>query len=277
MDLKTFNKRTRVIGILNVTPDSFSDGGLLTDKKTLLIQVETMVSQGVDILDIGGESTRPSADSVDLKKELRRVIPAIKTIRKHFSTPVSVDTTKAEVAEQALAAGANLINDISGLRFDPDMVQVALKYNVPVIIMHMQGTPRTMQQNPEYKDVLSDISAMLLKQIKWAESQGIKKDKIIIDPGIGFGKSLEHNLTILKNIPYFKKLEKPVLIGHSRKSFIQKLLGIKNPKDRDEASAIISALSAAKGASLIRTHDVTRTVQAIKLSESLTGCQISGG
>lgn len=257
------------MGILNVTPDSFSDGGRLADKGSLLNQVENMVTQGVDILDIGGESTRPYADSVSLEEEMDRVIPAIKAIRQHFDTPISVDTTKAAVAEQSMDAGADIINDISSLQFDPDMGGVALKYGAPVIIMHMQGTPRTMQQNPEYADVLAEVSAMLSERVRQAEAQGIKREKIIIDPGIGFGKSLEHNLTILKNIPYFKKLGLPVLIGHSRKSFIHKLLGIANPEDRDEASAIISALCAGQGASLIRTHDVARTVQAIKLTESL--------
>lgn len=259
------------MGILNVTPDSFSDGGKLADESSLLNQVENMVTQGADILDIGGESTRPYADSVSLSVELDRVIPAIKTIRQHFSTPISVDTTKAEVARQGMEAGADIINDISSLQSDPDMAGIAVTYGAPVIIMHMQGTPKTMQENPEYTDVLAEVSAVLSEQVRQAEAQGIKRDKIIIDPGIGFGKSLEHNLAILRNIPYFKKLGMPVLIGHSRKSFIHKLLGIADPEDRDEAGAIISALCAAQGASLIRTHDVARTVQAIKLTQSLEG------
>lgn len=259
------------MGIVNVTPDSFSDGGRLPDQNSLLNQIEIMVNQGVDILDIGGESTRPFADKVSLEEELDRVIPAVTAIRQNFHTHISVDTTKAEVAEQAITAGADLINDISALRFDPGMAKVALKYKSPVIIMHMQGTPRTMQQKPEYKDVLEDVATMLQERIQWAVDQGIRRDRIIIDPGIGFGKSLEHNLIILKNIPYLKKLGQPVLIGHSRKSFIHKLLGIADPEDRDEASAIISALCTAQGASIIRTHDVGRTVQAIKLAESLNG------
>ncbi len=257
------------MGVVNVTPDSFSDGGRLTDEKSLLNQVERMVVQGADILDIGGESTRPYAEEVSIEDELKRVIPSIQAIRNHFSTPISVDTTKAEVAEQALAAGANLINDISGLRFDPGMINVVLKYRVPVIIMHMQGTPRTMQYKPKYRDVRQDVADMLIERVQWAAAQGVDKGKIIVDPGIGFGKSLDHNLTILRNIPYFTNLGYPLLVGHSRKSFIQELLGIEDPVDRDEASAIISALCAAGGVSMIRTHDVARTVQAVQLTESL--------
>ncbi len=257
------------MGILNVTPDSFSDGGELNDPKSLLNQIETMVDQGVDILDVGGESTRPYAEEVSLEEELHRVIPAVAAIRKYFSTPISVDTTKAEVARQAMEAGANLINDVSALRFDPDMIRVALHYQSPVVIMHMQGNPRNMQQKPEYEDVLTEVSTMLMERIDWAVSQGMKREKIIIDPGIGFGKSLGHNLTILRNLPFFAELGQLLLIGHSRKSFIHKLLGIENPRERDEASAIISALCTTKGAALIRTHDVARTVQAVNLAESL--------
>jgi len=260
---------THVMGILNLTPDSFSDGGELHSDKDLLNQAEKMVASGADILDIGGESTRPMAPEVELSEELKRVIPAIEAIRHHFTIPISIDTTKAEVASQALGAGADIINDISAMVNDPAMIKVAVKHQVPVIIMHMQGTPRTMQVNPSYNDVVDDICNILAARIDWIISHGLNQDRIIIDPGIGFGKTLDHNLTILANIDKFSKLQCPVLIGHSRKSFIGTMLDIKDPPRRDEATAVISALCAQAGAAIVRVHDVDKTVKAVKLTERI--------
>ncbi|MCB2184131.1 MAG: dihydropteroate synthase [Desulfobulbaceae bacterium] len=264
-----FTDHVHVMGILNVTPDSFSDGGMFNREDAFLTQVEQMVAAGVDILDIGGESTRPFAEAVSLQDELDRVLPAIQSIRKRYQTPISIDTTKAEVARQAIRAGADIINDISGLKQDAEMVSVAVEYDVPVIIMHMQGTPRDMQVNPTYDDVIVDICSGLSERIDWAEQHGLSRKKIIIDPGIGFGKTVAHNLTIIKNLEKFSSLGCPILMGHSRKSFIGKILALDNPQERDEATAVISALCACKGASILRVHDVIRTVQAVKIVEAI--------
>ncbi|RJX31705.1 MAG: dihydropteroate synthase [Desulfurivibrio sp.] len=265
-----FTDKVHVMGIVNVTPDSFSDGGRVGDEKTLLALVEQMVASGADIIDIGGESTRPFAPAVSLREELDRVIPAIAAIRRRYTIPISIDTTKAEVARLALAAGADIINDISALSHDPDMVTVAAEHQAPVIIMHMQGTPRSMQINPSYDDVVAEICASLDERIRWAESRGLSRDRIIIDPGIGFGKTVDHNLTILRDLRRFTTLGCPVLIGHSRKSFIGKILAIDDPAGRDEASAVISALCAWNGAAIIRAHDVARTVAAVNMTRAIS-------
>lgn len=261
--------RVHVMGILNVTPDSFSDGGSLDSASQLLTQVEGMVAAGVDILDIGGESTRPGAAPVSLDEEIGRVVPAIEKIRQHFTNPISVDTSKAEVARLALAAGADIINDISALRFDPAMLPLAIEKDVPVIIMHMQGTPGTMQEDPHYDNVVSDIKNELSQWLNDAENQGLARTKIIIDPGIGFGKTLEHNLSILKHLSSFNELGCPVLVGHSRKRFIGTILGVDDPQQRDVGTAAISALCAVRGAAILRVHDVEKTVQAVKLAQAI--------
>ncbi|HSH13543.1 MAG TPA: dihydropteroate synthase, partial [Desulfurivibrionaceae bacterium] len=214
--MRTRPRHTLVMGILNVTPDSFSDGGRFTSEAAVLAQADRLIGEGADLLDIGGESTRPGAQPVPLADEISRVVTAIRAIRRKHSTPISVDTTKAEVARLAIAEGANLINDISGLRFDPDMAPLLCEQHVPVVIMHMQGTPGNMQQNPTYSDVIGEILAFLAERIDWAENHGIARERIIVDPGLGFGKSLAHNITILKHLDRFQKLGCPVLIGHSR-------------------------------------------------------------
>lgn len=257
------------MGILNVTPDSFSDGGNLGNEDQLFTQVSTMVDAGVDILDIGGESTRPGAPPVSLSDEIERVIPAIEKIRNRFSTPISIDTTKAEVARLALEAGADIINDISALRFDPKMLPLAVEKNVPTIIMHMQGTPGNMQKNPQYTNVVEDIKAEFSLWLSNAEAQGLSRHNIILDPGIGFGKTLEHNLSILKHIPSFTELGCPVLIGHSRKRFIGILLDEAEPSNRDVGTAAISALCANSGAAILRVHDVIKSIQAVKLAQAI--------
>lgn len=256
------------MGILNVTPDSFSDGGRLTSEAAIQEQAARLISDGADILDIGGESTRPGAAPVALADEINRVLSAVQAIRRQHATPISVDTTKAEVARLALDAGADLINDISGLRFDPGMAPLLRERQTPVVIMHMQGIPGNMQNNPVYADVVGEITAFLAERIAWAAGQGIAKERIIVDPGIGFGKTVAHNLTILKNLDRFTDLGCPVLVGHSRKSFIGKLLGLE-VSERDQATAILSGLCALQGAAIIRVHDVAATVQAVKLAAAV--------
>ncbi len=258
-----------VMGILNVTPDSFSDGGRLTNQETLLQRAESMIAAGANILDIGGESTRPFAAKVELAEELNRVIPAIESIRHHFPIPISIDTTKATVAERAIEAGADLINDISALRFDSQMIEVAKEHNAPVILMHMQGQPGDMQKKPCYDDVINDISTFLRERLDWAEKKGLNRNRMIIDPGIGFGKTLEHNLTILKHLDQFRALGVPLLLGHSRKAFIGTILDLDDPGRRDCATAAIAALAVMAGVSIIRVHDVKKTIQAVRLAEAI--------
>jgi dihydropteroate synthase len=260
------------MGILNVTPDSFSDGNRFVSELAILAQVRKMVADGADIIDIGGESSRPFAQPVALEEETARVLPTIKAIRKEFSVRISIDTTKAAVARQALEAGADIINDISALRFDPEMIELVRDTGSPVVLMHMQGTPGDMQKTPKYDDVIGEITDFLRERIGWAESLGIKKSKIIVDPGIGFGKTMAHNLSILKHLDRFKALGCPVLLGHSRKAFIGKILD-REIEDRDTATAIVSALSCLKEVDIIRVHDVNKTVQAIKMAAAIEAAE----
>lgn len=257
------------MGILNVTPDSFSDGGRFTSKAAVLHQVEKMIDDGADIIDIGGESSRPFAEPVSPAEEAARVIPVITAIRKEFSIPISIDTTKAVIARQALDHGANIINDISALRFDPAMAELAGERACPVVLMHMQGTPGNMQNAPQYSDVIAEISAFLKERIAFAEGRGISRDKIIIDPGIGFGKTLAHNLAILSHLDQFQALGCRILLGHSRKAFIGTILN-REVTDRDTGTAILTALCAAKGVDIVRVHDVDKTVQALTLAKTLS-------
>ena len=268
MNTITAGKLPRIMGILNVTPDSFSDGGNYLSDDRIADQVEQMLEAGADIIDVGGESSRPGANAVSEKEELARVLPAIKVIRRRHNVAISIDTTKANVAQQAMDAGADIINDISGLRADPKMVDVIRATGAHAIIMHMQGTPRTMQKNPVYDNVVDDIIDFLNQQVAWAEKQGIEKNKLIVDPGIGFGKTIEHNLSILKHLAEFKKTGCPVLIGHSRKAFIGKTLGLE-VTERDTATAIISALCTSKNVDILRVHNVEKTVQAVKLTAAI--------
>lgn len=261
-------QQTRVMGILNITPDSFSDGGRFLEPEDVRRQIERMIAAGVDIFDVGGESTRPFAAEVSLEEELDRVLPVIRLIRQLSDLPVSVDTTKAAVAEAALAAGADMVNDISALRHDPAMPAVVRGYQGPVIIMHMQGTPATMQIEPHYQDVVAEITDFFRERIRWLEDQGVARRRIIIDPGIGFGKTVEHNLLILRNIPAFKSLGCPLLIGHSRKAFIGRILDLDVDR-RDCATAMLTLHCATSGADLVRVHDVELSKQAVRLAHSL--------
>ncbi|MGQ9920457.1 MAG: dihydropteroate synthase [Desulfobacca sp.] len=253
----TFDLRRRPIlmGIVNVTPDSFSDGGLFLDPQAALNQALQLAADGADILDIGGESTRPFADPVSLQEELQRVIPLIQAIRRQNDIPISIDTYKAAVAQAALDAGANLINDISALRFDPQMVHVAAKAAVPVVLMHMQGQPRTMQLAPHYDDVVREVKAFLAERRDFALAHGILPQNLILDVGIGFGKDLNHNLELLRHLEAFHDLGCPLLLGVSRKAFIGKLLDTPvTARDIGTLGAI--AIGLAKGVQIIRTHNI---------------------
>jgi dihydropteroate synthase len=266
--LKELGKRTLIMGILNVTPDSFSDGGRYLEPERAVAHGLRLVKEGADIIDIGGESTRPGADPVPAEEELRRVIPVIEGIKQESNVMISIDTYKAQVAEVALAAGAGMVNDISALRLDEEMINVAVKYDVPVVLMHMQGTPRTMQENPQYNDVVSDIINFLGERIAAAAAAGIPKERLIIDPGIGFGKLLQHNLEILRRLDEFKALGRPILIGPSRKSFIGQLTGA--PVEERLPGTIASiVLGILRGADIIRVHDVREARQAVQVADAI--------
>ena len=243
------------MGIINVTPDSFSDGGLFFDSGKAVDHGLALEAEGADIIDVGGESTRPGAMPVPAEEEIKRVIPVIKALSAKVKVPISIDTYKAEVAKLAIEAGASIINDISALRFDPDMVNVAREYKTPVVLMHMLGSPRDMQMNPAYDDVVQDVYHFLRERIEYAERNGIRHEEIIIDPGIGFGKRLHHNLSLIKHLEVFKGLHCPILIGPSQKSFIGEIL--RQPVDeRIEGTAVIVAIAIMKGANIIRVHNI---------------------
>lgn len=247
--------QVRIMGILNVTPDSFSDGGQWNSEAGLEARIEQLLAEGADIIDVGGESTRPFAEPVSGEEELARVVPAIRKIRQRSDIPISIDTTKAVVARAALEAGATMINDISALRHDPEMIEVVQSFSGQVVIMHMQGTPGDMQVNPQYGDVVAEINRFLSERISWMEKQGVARERIVVDPGVGFGKKLEHNLAILRNISAFRQHGCPVLIGHSRKSFLGQLLDIP-VAERDCPSAVISAFCATQHVDILRVHNV---------------------
>ncbi|KQC05636.1 MAG: hypothetical protein APR54_08090 [Candidatus Cloacimonas sp. SDB] len=254
----------KIIGILNVTPDSFSDGNEYLDPEAAFARAEEMINEGVDIIDIGGESTRPGAEGVSVDEELRRVIPVIKQIRANYDIPISIDTTKSAVAEAALQTGADLINDVSALRFDEKMIQILQKNEkIPVILMHMQGKPRTMQKAPQYQDVIEEILEFFDERINVCLNAGISLDRILIDPGIGFGKRQQDNLEILKKISEFKCLGRPVVLGASRKSFINRIYE-SEAFERLEGSLATSALAFHQGIDLVRVHDVKAHKRLIK-------------
>ncbi|MCU4138239.1 MAG: Dihydropteroate synthase [Thermodesulfobacteria bacterium] len=258
------------VGILNVTPDSFSDGGKYLNLKSALNRAKELLEEGAEIIDVGGESTRPFSDPVPEEEELKRVIPVIKIIKKEFpNSIISVDTYKSKVAEEALKAGANIVNDVSALRFDSKMVEVVKDFNCPIIIMHMQGNPKTMQINPTYKDVVKEVKEFLQKRIEFLVEKGIPFENIIIDPGIGFGKTFKHNLQILKNLESFQELNRPILIGHSRKSFIGEIIN-KPPFQRDGGTIGISLFAYLKGVHFLRVHKVDLNKDALLTFKFLT-------
>lgn len=261
-----FSQKVFVMGIVNVTPDSFYRGSRATDTDEALRKALCMIEEGADILDIGGESTRPGAEPVNEEEEMRRVIPVIKSLRKEWDGIISIDTYKASVAEEAIKAGADMVNDIGGLHFDREMVRVVVEYKVPVVIMHSSGKPDVMMKRTEYNNLLEDIKHYIKESIDALLSYGYPESRIVVDPGIGFGKKTEQNLKIIANLDYFKSLERPILIGPSRKSFIGMLSGGIPPEERLPGSLSSIAISVIKGANIIRTHDVGETVQAVNVA-----------
>lgn len=262
--------RPLVMAVLNFTPDSFSDGGQYNTAEKAVERVLQMESEGADIIDIGGESSRPGADPVSVDDELKRVIPLITAVRKQTNITISIDTYKPEVAEQAIDVGADIINDISALRHSPNMAKIAADTKVPIIMMHMLGSPQNMQDNPSYQSVNDEIISFFQERIDYAVSVGIDKSKLILDPGIGFGKRLSDNLEILAELEQYKQLNLPILIGTSRKSFI----GMIHPSGKDADSriggSIASAVAAvANGANIVRVHDVHETVEALKILQAV--------
>ncbi|MGB2979987.1 MAG: dihydropteroate synthase [Candidatus Zixiibacteriota bacterium] len=263
-----FSSRTHIMGVLNVTPDSFSDGGKFFKSDDAVRQGMKMIEEGADTIDVGGESTRPGSDPLPTEEELSRVIPVIKSMSAKTDVPISIDTYKAEVARRALDAGAQMINDISALRFDPKMKEVASKYKVPIVLMHIKGTPKEMQKDPYYDDVIVEITEYLRQSIKIAEDAGIDREKIIIDPGIGFGKRLRDNLNILKNLKKFSILGCPILIGCSRKSFIGKILDLP-AEERLEGSLAALAVAVMNGVNIVRVHDVKESERVVSLVDAI--------
>ena|GEM_PF-65452 len=261
-------RRTAVMGVLNVTPDSFSDGGLHLDPEAAVARARQMVTEGVDIIDVGGESTRPGARPVPAAEELERVLPVIERLAGEVVAPLSIDTYKADVAERALAAGAHLINDVSGLRFDPGIADVAAAHDAPLVLMHMRGTPQDMQLNPTYDDVVADILDFLDGAIARAVQAGVPRDQLLVDPGIGFGKTLDHNLELLRELAAFGLTGCPVLLGPSRKSFIGRLLDLP-PVERVEGTLAAVALGVQAGAAVVRVHDVEAARRTARVADAI--------
>ena len=264
----TLGKQTLLMGVLNVTPDSFSDGGIFFDKEKAIARGLKMVEEGADFIDIGGESTRPGSKPLGLDEELRRVIPVIEFLAKEMDVPISIDTYKSAVAKKAIDAGAQIINDISGLHLDPSLSQVAAKEDVPLVLMHIRGNPETMQKNIHYESLFSEIIQYLKDSIQRAESAGVDPEQIIIDPGIGFGKTVEDNLLILKNLQEFKILGKSLLLGTSRKNFIGKILNA-NVTERLEGTLSSIVVGVLNGAHIIRCHDVLQAKRAIAIADAV--------
>jgi len=269
-------ERTCVMGVVNVTPDSFSDGGRFYSPDAAIDQGEKLIADGADILDIGGESTRPFSDEVSERDELERVIPVIEALAGRTGIPISIDTTKAAVARRALEAGASIINDVSALRVDPQMTAIAAEFDVPVMLMHMLGTPKTMQESPVYDDVVADIKQFLDQAVSKAVNAGIARERIIIDPGIGFGKTLEHNLLLINNVFELKTIDVPILIGPSRKAFLRNLLKEEGIEDISPDLPIVEtgtqaavAVAVTRGAHIVRVHDVADTRATVKIVDAI--------
>jgi dihydropteroate synthase len=272
----TLGDRTLVMGIVNVTPDSFSDGGLFLGADDAVRYGARLVDEGADVLDVGGESSRPGAEPVDVEEELRRVIPVIEGLAKAVpETPVSVDTTKPEVARAALDAGARIVNDVTAAR-DRAMFHAVGVSDAGIVLMHMLGDPRTMQDDPRYEDVVGEVHEYLRERIEAAVFAGIPEERVCVDPGIGFGKNVEHNLSLIRSIPALRTLGAAVLVGASRKRFIGTLTGTEEPSDRLEGSLAAAVLAASLGADVVRVHDVAATVRALKVADAVVR-ESSGG
>jgi dihydropteroate synthase len=264
----SLGRRTLIMGILNVTPDSFADGGLYNDLNSAILHAKNMASQGADIIDVGGESTRPGAKPVSLKEELHRVIPVIKALLEEVDLPISIDTYRSEVAQKALDLGAHMVNDISALRMDPEMASLVASYNVPLVLLHMQGRPRNMQRNPRYECVVGEILDFLRERIRAAVDRGIDEANIIVDPGIGFGKLASHNLQIVKRLWEFKSLGRPILLGPSRKRVIGDVLGLP-VEERLEGTAALVSCAILNGANIVRVHDVKEMVRVARMADAI--------
>lgn len=260
----------KIMGILNVTPDSFYEESRNSIQETAVLAGMRMIEEGADILDIGGESTRPFAEPVTEEEELARVIPVIRDIRsRNSSILISVDTYRAATARAAVLAGADMINDISALRFDPSMAGVVAKLQVPVVLMHMLGTPKNMQENPEYSNVLQNVADFFSERVAFAVKSGIHSSRIILDPGIGFGKRYEHNIELIRNISSFEQFQKPILLAASRKSVVGTALGNAAPKDRLEGTLALSCYASMQNVDMIRVHDVLENKRAVRMMEVL--------
>jgi dihydropteroate synthase len=269
-------RRTCVMGVLNVTPDSFSDGGRFFDPSAAVAQGERMAAAGADVIDVGGESTRPFSDPVPAEEEIRRVVPVVAELARRVDVPISIDTTKAEVARRALAAGAAMVNDISGLELDPDLAAAAAEFGAPLVLMHMRGEPRTMQVDPRYDDLVGEIREHLSRAAERAERMGVERSRLVVDPGLGFGKTAAHNLELIRRLPEFAVLELPLLVGPSRKSFIRRLVKPPEVKDIPADLPVVetgtqAAVAAAVigGAHIVRVHDVASTVATVKVVDAI--------
>ena len=270
MVLKGLGERPLVMGILNITPDSFSDGGAFFDTQKAVDHALFMAEAGADIVDIGGESSRPGSEPISLDQELQRVLPVLEQIRRDSDIPVSIDTTKSEVARRALEAGASIVNDISALRNDEAIGKAAAEHNAYLVLMHTRGTPRNMQSDTHYDDIIGEILSFLSDAAKMATEMGVSPDRIIIDPGIGFGKSVDGNFTILKNLHRFIELGYPLMVGASRKSFIGNSLDL-DITQRLEGSIAAACYAVLNGADIVRVHDVPETRRALAIIEKITG------
>jgi dihydropteroate synthase len=277
-------RQTCIMGVVNVTPDSFSDGGRFYDHHAAVAQGERLAAEGAAILDIGGESTRPFSDTVTVEEEIRRVVPVIEKLAQRVSVPISIDTTKAEVARQALKVGASIINDVSALRFDPAIAVLAAESDTPLILMHMLGEPKSMQVLPRYDNLIEEIFIFLEDAVQRAELQGVSRAKIIVDPGIGFGKTVAHNLLLIKHLQAFTRIDLPILIGTSRKAFIRKIL--KDAHDQDirpdlpiveNGTQATVAAAILNGAHIVRVHDVANTIATVKILDALMNVQDGEG
>ncbi|MEQ9550316.1 MAG: dihydropteroate synthase [Coleofasciculus sp. G3-WIS-01] len=264
-----WGERTYLMGVLNVTPDSFSDGGEFNTPEAALTQAQRLVDAGVDILDIGGQSTRPGAEEVSEAAELQRVLPVIKAVRSSLSVPISVDTTRSSVAKAAVAVGADMVNDISGGTFDPDMFPVVAQLRVPIILMHIRGTPQTMQKLTDYHNLIDEIYQFLEGQIRAAINAGIVRSRLIIDPGIGFAKTAEQNVQLLQQLSAFRSLGVPILVGVSRKSFIGRILNQPDPKQRVWGTAAACCAAIASGSDILRVHDVSEMHDVCRVADAI--------
>ena len=269
------SRRTHVMGVINVTPDSFSDGGQFLEKDRAVEQALQLAGDGADLIDIGGESTRPYSKGISADEEMNRVIPVIEALKKELRIPISIDTLKAQVAREALRSGASMVNDISAFRLDPEMASVVAQAGVPVILMHMKGTTADMQVAPTYDDVASEIITFLRSAMDQAVRSGVRRDRIIVDPGIGFGKTFDHNLEILKELGRLQCLEAPILVGSSRKAFIGRILD-KKVHERDTGTMATVAAAVMNGAHIVRVHNVKQAVETVRVIDAIKRGKIEG-